>query len=367
MRENYFLGLAANQKKVWRHLFVRASKKDAQNLKNYLAEHYGGEAILAKNGRSALALALKAYFNKGDKIIVNGFTCFAVYEAVRAAGLTPVFADINERDLNFSTETLEKVVDDDTVGIIIQNTLGNPVDLKAIERFAGEHGLIIIEDLAHSAGILYPDGREAGTVGAATVLSFGKDKSIDATSGGAVILRHHHMNQVNKPSKSPRKSDYLRERFYPLFGAWCRHLTRVHLGGILMRALIKIHFIERSADNKLDLTRRPANFEAKLALMQLKKLSRNGEKPLREFYLVKNRDEVLLRLRRAGYYFDGFWYEKPIAPARYYQKTHFNEMMCPVATEVAKKIINLPTYYNKREMEKAHKIIEEYLEEGKQK
>lgn len=365
MRKNYFLGLAANQKKVWHHLFVHASKKDAQNLKNYLAEHYGGEAILTKNGRSALTLALKAYFNKGDKIIVNGFTCFAVYEAVRAAGLAPVFADINEKDLNFTTETLEKVVDDDTVGIIIQNTLGNPVDLKAIERFAGKHGLIIIEDLAHSAGILYPDGREAGTVGAATILSFGKDKSVDATSGGAVILRHHHMNQVDKPNRPPKKSDYLRERFYPLFGAWCRHLTRVHLGSILMRTLIKIHFVERSADNKLDLARRPANFEAKLAFMQLKKLQRSSKKPLREFYLVRNRDEVLAKLRHAGYYFDSFWYEKPIAPERYYKKTHFDEKACPVATEVAERIVNLPTYYNKKEMDKAHKIIEEYLAEGK--
>lgn len=362
MKKHYFLGLAANQKRVWRHLFMRAGKKDATQLEEFLAEHYGGEAMLAKNGRSALALALKAYFNKGDKVIVNGFTCYAVYEAVRAAGLVPVFADIDKTDLNFSIKTLEKVIDENTVGIIVQNTLGNPVDMQAIERFAGKHGLIIVEDLAHSAGVKYADGREAGTVGAATVLSFGKDKAIDATSGGAVVLRHHHMNKVVKPGRAPRKSDYLRERFYPLFGAWCRRLTRVHLGGVLMRALIKIHFVERSADNKLDLTRRPANFEAKLALEQLKKLPKSGAKPLREFYLVKNRGEALEKLKKAGYYFDGFWYEKPISPARYYEKTKFDEKTCPVATEVAKKIVNLPNYYSKNELARAREIIEEYKE-----
>lgn len=388
MKRHYFLGLAANQKHVWKHLFVRASKKDAVKLTDWLAKHYNGEAILTKNGRSALTLALKAYFNKGDKIIVNGFTCYAVYEAVKAAGLVPVFADINKDNLNFDANTLENlwtgpaaassptldgtragvpqaaspVHDPSVCGIIIQNTLGNPVDIKAVERFAGKYGLIIIEDLAHSAGVRYEDGREAGTVGAAAVFSFGKDKSIDATSGGAVVLRHHHINKVETPNLKLKKSDILRERFYPLFGLICRKLTRVHLGGVLMRCLIKIHFVERSADNKLDLTRKPANFETKLALEQFKNLRRTGEKPLRDFYLVRNRTEVLDKLKRYGYYFDGFWYEKPVSPLRYYKKVHFDEAACPVATEVVKKIINLPNYYSEKDLLKAREIIEEYAE-----
>ena len=362
MKKNYFLGLAANQKKIWRHLFVRANASDSKKLEEYLASRYSGEAILAKNGRSALTLALKAYFNKGDKIIVNGFTCYAVYEAVKAAGLTPVFADINKEDLNFNLKTLDGIVDNDTVGIIVQNTLGNPVDMAAIERFAAKNGLIIIEDLAHCVGVNYPDGREAGTVGAAAVLSFGKDKSIDTTSGGAVVLRYHHMNKTDRPKLRPGVSDYLRERFYPLLGLICRKLTRVHLGGILMRGLLKVHFVERSADNKLDLTRRPAHFEAKLALEQLRELK--NEKPLRSFYLVKNRKEVLEKLKNAGYFFDGFWYERPISPERYYKKVHFDEEKCPVATEVAKSIVNLPNYYSKKDLEGAVKIIECYKEEG---
>lgn len=368
MRKNYFLGLAANQKQVWRHLFMWASRKDAKNLTEHLSKRYSGEAILCKNGRSALTLALKAYFNRGDKIIINGFTCYAVYEAVRAAGLTPVFADINKQDLNFNLDTLGRLFsgsatyDSSICGIIVQNTLGNPVDMQAIERFAGKYGLIIIEDLAHSAGVSYPDGREAGTVGSAAVLSFGKDKAIDATSGGAVVLRHHHMKAVATPTRAPKISDRLRERFYPLFGLCCRKLTRIKLGGILMRALIKLHFVERSADNRLDLTRRPANFEAKLALEQLKKLRGTNRKPLREFYLIENRDELLKKLKQAGYYFDGFWYEKPISPKRYYKKVHFDEEKCPVATEVARTIINLPNYYSQKELEPARKIIETHKE-----
>ncbi len=374
MKKHYFLGLAAGNKHPYRQLLMKSSDKDLADLTDYLSERYDGEAMLCKNGRSALTLALKAYFNEGDAVIINGFTCYAVYEAVKAAGLTPIFADISEDDLNFNVETLEKlwgkskkkspILDNPISGIIVQNTLGNTIDMKTLERFAGRHGLIIIEDLAHAVGVEYPDGREVGTVGAATVLSFGKDKAIDAVSGGAVVFRHPRRHEVEAPNKVLPISNYLREKWYPVFGLWCRRLTRLKLGGILMKVLIGLHFVERSADNKLNLKYLPTSFEAKLALEQLKKIKENSKK-VREYYLVHNRDDVLMKLKKAGYYFSGFWYEKPVSPERYYKKVHFDEEACPIAVEVSQKIINLPNYYSKSELEPAVKIIEEYLEEAK--
>ena len=418
--KHYFLGMAANYSggKWLRHLFAVGRKRDYDELAEFLGKKYDGEAVLCKNGRSALALALKTYFRPGDEVLVNGFTCYAVYEAVKAAKLKPVFVDINKQDLNFDIKTLRnarsgrfEVIRDNgseiaseprndgrerrgprsdwtsVQGIIIQNTLGNPVDIKAIERFAKENDLLIIEDLAHSAGIRYPDGREAGTVGVATVLSFGKDKSVDTISGGAVVFRGELLSNFGarpagplpraagatpraaalrtpsvltkaSPSKLPRLRDHLRARFYPMFGALCRTLSYVHLGGVLMRLLVKIHLVEKSADNKLDLERRMSKFEAKLALEQIKKLK---NKPLRKFYLVDDREKVLKELRKAGYFFDGFWYEKPVSPERYYKKVHFPEEECPNAVFVSKRIINFPNIYSREELATARKIIEKYL------
>ena len=67
-------------------------------------------------------------------------------------------------------------------------------------------------------------------------------------------------------------------------------------------------------------------------------------------------------MQEKGYYFGGFWYEKPVSPERYYKKVHFPEDECPIATEVAAKIINFPTYYSKKDLELARKIIAEYME-----
>lgn len=357
----YFLGMAANYSggECLSHTFSWGRKKDYEELTDFLAKKYEGEAILCKNGRSALALALKAYFEPGDGIIINGFTCYAVFEAVKVAGLVPVFADISTKDLNYNNETLEAI--SAAKGIIIQNTLGNPVDIKAIEKFAKAHNLTIIEDLAHCAGVKYPDGRECGMIGAAAVLSFGKDKSIDTISGGAMILRTPQKHEIKAPTDLPKLSDHLRARFYPLLGAICRGLTYIHLGGALMRLLVKIHWVERSADNKLDLNRRPSKFEAKLALRQLKSLKKSGETPLREYYLIEDREVVLKKLMKNGYYFAGFWYEKPVSPERYYKKVHFPEETCKNAVFVAEHIINLPTYYSKKDLEPAREIIKPFL------
>ena len=389
MKRRFFLGLAANYPgdEIFAHTFMVGRKEDLTDLKSFLLKRYGGEkAILTKNGRSALTLALQAYFEPGDQILVNGFTCYAVYEAVKAAKLEPVFVDISLNDLNFTTTTLGAAFETNSAirdttketestaektnpttnmikGIIIQNTLGNPVDIVAIEKFAAEHGLTIIEDLAHSAGVKYIDGREVGTVGAATVLSFGKEKSIDTVAGGALVLRQPCKNTIEAPNKLPRLRDHLRARLYPFFGLVCRKLTTIHLGGVLMKILLKIHLVERSADSKLDLKRRLSKFEAKRALMQIKGLSRAGEKPLRNFYLVHDRDKLLAELKEAGYYFDGFWYEKPVSPVRYYKKVHFPEKDCRNAVYAAEHIINIPKYYRKKNLEPAIKIIEKYLEE----
>ena len=375
--KHYFLGLAGNytRKRRLKHICSIGRKRDCLELEEFLEKKYGGEAVLCKNGRSALALALKSYFDRGDGILVNGFTCYAVYEAIKSAGLIPIFVDIEKSDLNFSVNTLKKALTNSVStgtsrpatpkGIIVQNTLGNPVDINEIEKFAKKYGLLIIEDLAHCTGVKYSDGREAGTIGVATALSFGKDKSIDTISGGAVILRHPCKNKIEAPTKLPKLSDTLRARFYPLFGAMTRGLTRVRLGGIFMRVLLKLRFVEKSADNKLDLERRIAKFQAKLGLEQLKNLKKSGEPPIREFYLINNRDEVLKKLKKNGYYLDGFWYEKPVSPERYYKKVHFPEKDCPTSVEVAEKIVNLPTFYSKEELAPARKIIKEYLDDGK--
>lgn len=362
-----FLGLASNYRggDILRHTFAWGTRQDSEKLRQHLATRYEVDkkhVALYHNGRSALSVAIKYTVPEHSEVLVVGFTCYAVTEAVKAAKCTPVFADIDPDTLHYDLKNLKETLKrhPKTKAIIIQNTLGIPVEIDKIEKACKKLNLQIIEDLAHCAGVKYPDGREAGTVGNAVALSFGKGKSIDTISGGAVILRNK--NLPYQPGKKPKLSDRLRDRWYPVFGVCTRALYHVKIGKYLMSALVKIHWVKPSADAILSQNTRLTHWQARLALRQFQKLPRGGAKPLRDFYLVKDRAYLYQKLEKRGYYFRESWYDVPISPARYYEAQHFPEEECPVATQVASEIINLPTWYPKHKLRPAVTIIKEHQE-----
>ena len=369
----YFLGLSSQYtfSDTVHHTLAIGDEYQLPELRAFLAAHYGAtfdHTAVYANGRTALNVAIRGVAPRGSKIVVTSLTCYAVIQAVKAAGCVPIFADVNKETLHFGAKELEKALEGETSvkAIIIQNNLGIPVNIEEIEKVAKLHKLSIIEDLAHCAGVRYPDGREAGTVGRVAVLSFGKGKSIDAVSGGAVVFTDPLDPPVKQPVNPPRHSDNFRARFYPLFSAIIRRLYYVHpkAGKAMTAFLLKTKQIKRSADGAVDPKTRLTHWQCKLALRQLRSMPHRGRKPLRDFYLVRNRDEVLAGLEKKGYYFSDIWYDMPVAPKRYFTKADFHPEECPVAAELAKQIVNLPTWYDPAELRSAKRLIMAHLVEN---
>ena len=385
----FFLGQAANYKgKTFAHTFATGKKNDFEALRAHLATRYKVEAeqvYLYHNGRSALSQGLKSLVPRENGehpgVVVTSLTCYAVVEAVKSAGFTPVFADIDEKTLHFNGETLEKALKKhkNVKAVIVQNNLGIPADIKSIKSVVRKHNLVLVEDLAHCAGISYKDGKEAGTIGDFAALSFGKGKSVDTISGGALIIRSKEITYVERgkyktkevklpkePVKKPKFGDRFRDRFYPLFGAIIRGLYRIRLGRLFTSFLLKTHQIKRSADADLDPKVRLTYWQAKLALKQLESLPKNRP-PIREFYLVDDQNLVLNELERKGFVMNDTWYDTPVSPERYFKKAHYPENECPKAVELAKHIVNLPTHYSRKELAPARKIIEKHAYKGEKK
>jgi dTDP-4-amino-4,6-dideoxygalactose transaminase len=385
----FFLGQAANYKgKVLGHTFATGSKKDFEALRKHLATRYKvpeENVFLYHNGRTALAAGMKAVVPKKNGehpgILITSLTCYAVVEAVKTAGFTPVFADIDEKTLHFNGETIEKALKKhkNVKAVIVQNNLGIPADIRSIKTAVRKHNLVLIEDLAHCAGISYKNGKEAGTVGDFAALSFGKGKSIDTISGGALVLRSSEITYIERgrfktkevklpkaPTKRPKFGDRYRDRFYPLFGAMIRGLYFFRLGRLFTSFLLKTHQIKRSADATLDYKTRLTYWQAKLALKQLEALPKDRP-PIREFYLVDDRDIVLNKLERAGFVMNDTWYDIPVSPERYYKKANYPEDECPVAVNLSKHIVNLPTHYSRTKLQPARKIISKHEYKGEQK
>lgn len=365
----YFLGQAGNYSAgaILRHLFAFGSARDSEALREHLAKRYGtnrSRVVLYHTGRTALSEAVRALVPAGSEIVVTSLTCYAVFEAVKAAGCTPVFADVRFSDLHYGAKELEKVLKTHKKvrAVVIQNNLGTPCDIEAIEKTARAHGLVVIEDLAHCAGVRYKDGREAGTVGTAAALSFGKGKSIDTICGGALVLRDEKAKVPARPKDLPRFSDRLRDRIYPLLGAEIRGMYHfgVRSGRYFTSLLLHLHLIRRSADEALDPSVRLTHWQARLALRQFRRLPEKGRPPLRRACLVDDPEKVQRLLAKKGYIFYDTWYDVPVSPKRYYEKTGFDEKSCPNAVFAAAHLINLPGHYPFAELRDARNIIEKH-------
>jgi len=137
--------------------------------------------------RMALYVLLKAMaLRDDDEIILPGYNCIVIPNAIRFAGLRPVYVDIRESDLNVDPELIERAITPRTRAVIVQHSFGVPADMDAMGDICRRHGLPLIEDCAHALGAEL-DGRKLGTIGYAGFYSTEATKMFSTEKGGILV------------------------------------------------------------------------------------------------------------------------------------------------------------------------------------
>ncbi len=158
-------------------------------LRSALEEKFHRALALFASGREALlALFYAIDLKPGEEVIVQGYTCVVVPNAVSAAGGVPVFADIDRETLNLDLQNIGQLITPRTRAIICQHTFGIPSETEKLRALCDERKLLLIEDCAH----VLPDEngpKEIGYHGDALLLSFGRDKAISGITGGAILVK----------------------------------------------------------------------------------------------------------------------------------------------------------------------------------
>lgn len=371
---------------VKKSLLGRSSRQADEQLKEILKQCYDGTVLLTYKGRQALEIGLRrADLPAGSEVGINGFTCYVVYQAVERAGLTPVFIDTAPDTLNFGLEELKAAHQNhpNLRAVIVQNTLGMPAAMEAIEVYCKQKELLIIEDLAHSLGVHYADGREAGTVGSLVMLSFSQDKAADVVAGGVLVDRLTKQADLTLPLVSSWQR--LINRFYPFWTQMIRRTYSIGLGRIIHAILKMLHLLatpmsdniqephamspkaatlllgrwperETEAEHRKQIS---AIYQASLSQLMYKDDTNEGIY-LRFPIHVTNRAALVSHLRSAGIYIGDTWYDAPIGPKKYLAKTSYTEGLCPNAEDVADHIVNLPTHINVS-VGQAKQIVNEVL------
>ncbi len=143
----------------------------------------------------------------GEEVLIQGYTHISVPNSIIWAGGTPVFVDIDSNTYNMSIEDLKSKITQKSKIILIQHSFGLPHNLDEILQIAHKNRLLVVEDCAHGLGAKY-NGKPLGTLGDASIFSFGANKIIDAASGGVMIVNNKKLaalvrKQYNKLTLPP--------------------------------------------------------------------------------------------------------------------------------------------------------------------
>lgn len=162
------------------------------DFERHYADYIGVKhCILCGNGLEALTLILRSckrmnWWPDDSEVIVPANTFIATILAIKEAGLTPVLCEPSLNDYLIDASNLEAVRSDHTVAILPVHLYGRMCDMRAINAYAAEHHLLVIEDAAQAHGAMQ-DGCRAGACGHAAAFSFYPAKNLGALGDAGCV------------------------------------------------------------------------------------------------------------------------------------------------------------------------------------
>lgn len=366
-------------------------------LEKKFADFLGVEKSYAVgSGREGLYMILKSLgLNEGDEIILQGFTCMVVINAIVWAGLKPVFVDMDD-NYNLDPEKLKGKIGPKTRAVMVQHTFGIPAEIKEVIKVCQENNLLLIEDCAHAMGAEY-QGKKVGTFGDLSFFSLGRSKVISCVSGGMVVVNNNKYKEAFEKEFSEASEmsggkifQYL---YHPLVCSKAKLLYGIQVGKLTMLAAQKLRVInyevtpaEKAGKLVKPFPNRLPNALAKVGLVQFSLLEKFNarrvaiaEKYFQSLASVKGiklppkkagaiwlrfpieveNPQKLIKSAKAQGVILGDWYTVPVAPPDINkEKSFYQDGSCSKVESACQRIVNLPTHQSitDRDLEKIIKI-----------
>ena len=148
-----------------------------------------GHAVGVANGTDALEIALRcADVVPGDRVLTTPLTAFATTLAILRAGATPVWCDVDDSGaMDLGAAAVALAGDDRIRALLPVHLYGHPLSASALGALAAEHGVVVVEDCAQSAGA-WRDGRPTASAGRVSATSLYPTKNLGAMGDGGVVL-----------------------------------------------------------------------------------------------------------------------------------------------------------------------------------
>lgn len=182
--------------------WITTAGENINEVERQMAEYIGvNYAVGLSCGTAALHLAIRLAGEKlygipkighgsleGHKVFASDMTFDATVNPITYEGGEPVFIDTERGTWNMDPAALEKAFEiyPEVKLIVVAHLYGTPGKIDEIKAVADKHGALIVEDAAESLGATYK-GKQTGTFGDYSVISFNGNKIITGSSGGMLL------------------------------------------------------------------------------------------------------------------------------------------------------------------------------------
>ena len=339
-------------------------------------------------GRVALhAILMAAGIGPGDQVLLPGYTCVVVPNAINYTGAKPVYLDIEARNFNLDCDRLEEGIGrqwspERAKALIAQHTYGIPADMDRLMDFARKHNLLLIEDSCHAIGARWSD-REVGSLGDAAFFSSQWSKPVTTGLGGwarinnlelakafsgikerytqpsmmvALVLEMQHLafTALNRPrlygsiqsiyrrlgqlglALGSSSSAELACELPSEYGKGMHPLQLRRLKNLLSQVASMVRTRQERAKTIEDAL-------AGAGMPTIKTSSACIPVYLRYPLLIRNKEQVLAAARREKIHL-GDWFLSPIHPnLESWELAGYSAGTCPVGEDVSRRVINIST------------------------
>ena len=209
---NWMSTVGANINEVEKIAAERAQVKYAVGLSCctaalHLCVKLAGERLYGRPAISHGAL-------EGRRVFCSDMTFDATLNPVVYEGGIPVFIDTERESWNMDPVALEKAFElyPEVKLVVSAELYGFPGRMDQIKRICEKHGALLIEDAAEAMGATI-DGRQCGSFGDYSAVSYNGNKIITGSSGGCLLT-----NNIEDANRARKWSTQAREN-----AAWYQH------------------------------------------------------------------------------------------------------------------------------------------------
>ena len=328
-----------------------------------------------------------------NEVILSGYNCVSVSNAVIQAWWNPVYTDIETTSLWLDYELLIENITEKTWVIILQHTFWMPArDTEKVAALAKEKGIILIEDVAHALWAEI-NWKKLWLYWDAAIFSTGRDKVISSVNWA--FLLEKKWNNTSYATSSPWIVLVIKNHLYNIL--WYLAFKSYGLWPIWKLIMLISKKLKLFPDilSKKELNSQEKNLDyalpnslAYLIRKELKNIEKyrktrkrysqiyhkanlttlnsTHQNYFRCTYLCKDKDEynrLYKSMKQWWVLLWNTWSEKNIAPKNTnFEKAWYEIWTCPVAEDIASRILFLPNAYNRKEVEieKVSKLLHKF-------